>query len=124
MQYTFPIVGARFRPPAVPILGVLPSGTPLRVVAEPENEHDPNAVALWIDTEAIPQRCHRDLGEASPNFGFGLEDILATPEWHLGYIPRVSAENFAPLLCDYDASGVLGFDEKGRPTVKVTLEPK
>lgn len=41
-----PVAGVSFRPDAVADPSFEP-GLPLALVPEPENEHDPNAVAVW-----------------------------------------------------------------------------
>jgi|HubBroStandDraft_1064217.scaffolds.fasta_scaffold57781_5 hypothetical protein len=104
MRYALPIVGARFRPPSVGLLEVMPLGFPLLLAREPSNAYDANAVRVLIpglaefDTlpvEAVVEKCA----------GFGKEVIAvrdAMP-WHLGYIPREVAEEVARVM---DAAGV------------------
>ena len=82
-----PIVGAQFRPPAKALLAALPQGTPLRLQAEPDNEYDSLAVAVWLDSEAIPASCHEELKLHLAGYGFDLEQVLTQPSWHLGFIP-------------------------------------
>lgn len=123
-MYTFPIVGSVYRPPAKAILEVIPLGTPLLVKAEPTNEHDPYAVAVWIETKEIPENLHEDLDQAGQQYGYCIEEIRDSPKWHLGYIPREQALNFQPLLKSHDATAKLGFSPTGKPTVQVELKAK
>ena len=51
-----PLVGAYFRPPAQQLLRHLPSGTELVLEPEPENPHDPNAIAVYTRSSSIPSR--------------------------------------------------------------------
>lgn len=118
---TLAIVGARFRPPASGLLSVLPGGAPLMVRREPSNQYDANALQVLLPItslqEAVPEE---QLRAAVEGFGFGLAEIFAQPEWHLGYVPRTDAELLAP---SFDSEGVrevqgsLTFDLQGRPAV-------
>ena len=47
-----PVAGVSFRPEALEDPSFEP-GLPLALVPEPENEHDPNAVAIWNDDRAL-----------------------------------------------------------------------
>ena len=47
-----PVAGVTFRPGAVDDPGFDP-GQRLALVAEPENEHDPNAVAIWNEERTV-----------------------------------------------------------------------
>lgn len=113
-----PIVGAFYRPPAKLLLEVLAVGTPLLLLAEPDNPADRNAVAVWIKTEDIPSTAYGTLEENLPQFGFDLQGVLNTPSWHLGYIPK----NFAVQLKDafvvvegQELAGTFGTNPKGEP---------
>jgi hypothetical protein len=61
------IVGTRFRgPKAVAALARLRPGDRLRLVREPENEHDPDAVAVYSGTTHlgyIPRGVNRDVAD-------------------------------------------------------------
>lgn len=104
--HTLPIVGAHFGPtrgsPSKVLISALAVGTPLLLIAEPENPADVNAVAVWLKSEKIPESGHALLEEGLPSFGFSLDQILAQDAWHLGYIPkeiaaRLRAEGVVPL---------------------------
>ena len=95
MPYTtLPIVGAFYRPPAQTLLGVLPVGTDLTLMAEPDNAHDPNAVAVWLASAEIPPDVYDLLEAGLATSGHTLSTILNQEYWHLGYLPK----NFAALL--------------------------
>ena len=47
-----PVAGVTYRPGAVEDVGFDP-GRPLALVPEPENEHDPNAVAIWNEERTV-----------------------------------------------------------------------
>ena len=111
----FPIVGAFHRPPARAILQVLPINCPLTLRPEPTNEYDPNAIQILVSTSHIPTTQHEQLEVLAAGYGFTLEEILAEPEWHLGYIPRDRNEGLTELG---ELEGKLGFDLKGKPTVE------
>ena len=101
---TFPIVGAFYRPPAKALIEALAVGTPLMLLAEPENEFDKNAVAVWLKSSDIPEASKEKLEESLPPFGFDMEKITAQDSWHLGYIPK----EMAAML---RSSGAVGTEE-------------
>jgi hypothetical protein len=47
-----PVAGVSFRPGAVDDASFDP-GRPLALVPEPDNEHDPNAVAIWNEERTL-----------------------------------------------------------------------
>lgn len=98
---TLPIVGAFYRPPAKVVLQSLAVGTPMFLMAEPENQYDPNAIAVWMNTSDIPQASQDELEGALPQFGFTLAQVLEMEQIHLGYIPKEMAAKIV-------ASGKLG----------------
>jgi hypothetical protein len=82
--FAAPIVGSFFRKPAPAIIANLPSGTPLRLEAEPDNPHDPNAIKVIIDAEHLPH--NEELEAACVAQGTFPEDLYAAASWHIGYI--------------------------------------
>ena len=126
--YTVPIVGAHFRPPAKAILAVLPAGTELRVVQEPENPYDTRAIAVYCSGAAIPQVFHQELEVQAQGYGFDLATILAS-DWHLGYIAAKAPKGYEGKLAGelFDrvsgAKAKLGFLPNGNPAVIVELAP-
>ena len=89
---TLPIVGAYFRPPAKVLIEVLSIGTPLELIAEPDNIYDPNAIAVWLNSSHIPPEAYSRLEELLPPFGYSLEDVMNEEYWHLGYVPKELAK--------------------------------
>lgn len=53
MKLSIPLVGMQFRPPAAQVLSVLPIGTTLKLVPEPENPKDSNAIRVVVDLDEI-----------------------------------------------------------------------
>ena len=118
---TMPIVGAFYRPPAQALLDAIAVDTPLLLVAEPENQHDPNAIAVWLGSDNIPETAYVRLKENLPSSGFSLEGVLAEPVWHLGYIPRALAAELkaANVLGEHNELAVtFAVSGKGEPRVK------
>jgi hypothetical protein len=92
------------------------------LIAEPENQHDPNAIAVWVNTADIPEKSHSKLRVTLPDFGYTLENLLAAGELHLGYIPRDLAAKLRgdgtvqedePLRCSFSVSA------SGAPRVRL-----
>jgi HIRAN domain len=119
MNFSFPIVGARFRPPAQGLLACLPYGFPLVLSREPTNAHDGNAVRVLItDVRALSALEEHLVDENLVGFGSTHADVLALARKgpiQLGYIPRENAIQFAPLLDKHDGqcAAALGFSASG-----------
>ena len=120
-----PIVGAHYRPPAKLLISVLPIGTPLFLLAEPDNAYDPNAIMVMLETQNIPDEADEVLEQQLPEFGLDLDMITSQDQWHLGYIPK----EFAAMLRAADIVKVnvpsdvtFGTNPKGDPRV-VFAEP-
>lgn len=84
------LVGAHFRPPARALLSSLKTGQELILRAEPDNPYDPDAMAVWLETETLSFDMATDqfaeFEAALASQGFTPEDIRDQPEWQLGYI--------------------------------------
>jgi hypothetical protein len=119
---THAIVGAYHRPPAKAILQVLPAGCALRLIPEPENEYDVNAIKVEVLIALVPESEHQNLENLSAGYGITLAELLAQESWHLGYIPRVEALNLAPRLGGKELTGTLSFNAKGAPMVEIDEE--
>lgn len=119
-----PVVGMHFRPPAKPLMSVLPQGCPLVLEREPQNEYDPQAVRVLVLTKDIPEGLHAKLGERVEAYGFDLEAILAQESWHLGYVKKEYAQTLSPQLEAFEAKAELAFDAKGFPSAVITLTEK
>lgn len=126
-MHTFLIVGAHYRPPAKAILEALPLNTPLTLHAEPENEHDENAIQVLVASSTIARAvkqsedCKRTLINACADCGFTDFDALfeSAKSWHLGYIPRGIA---AKIKLETDVTGTLCFLPDGKPAVTTSSE--
>jgi hypothetical protein len=114
-----PLVGMFFRPPAKAILAHLPSSCPLEIQPEPENPHDENALQVFVKSTDIPPAQHEDLRADAAGMGFDLETILSTPEWHLGYIARAFAAQWAPAFSPGRTAAKLTFNFEGIPQVTI-----
>ena len=117
---TMPIVGAFYRPPAKVLLSVLAIGTPLQLMAEPENEYDSNAVAVWLDTNELTQAMQDELetSEALASCGFSLAQILEQEQWHLGYIPKEMAAKIQSSLGSAPYPVTFSTSANGAPRVR------
>jgi hypothetical protein len=119
MNFSFPIVGARFRPPAQGLLACLPYGFPLVLSREPTNAHDGNAVRVLItDIRALSALEEHLVDENLVGFGSTHADVLALAKKgpiHLGYIPRENAIQFASILDKHGGQwkAALGFSASG-----------
>lgn len=123
---SYPIVGAHFRPPAKSILQVLANGTRLVLRHEPSNPYDTEAVQVLVLSGDIPKEAHETLNTLASGYGFTIEDILAEPEIHLGYIPRTitsyAKDDLRKATGNPQATegfGILTSDAKGSPKVEV-----
>lgn len=116
-----PLVGAHYRPPAKSILANLRGETPLLLEAEPENKFDANAVKVLVETKEIPEDQHENLDMMAAGYGISIQEILAEPKWHLGYVARDHAERLQPVL-NTIKSAKLGFGSDDKPFVKIVME--
>ena len=122
----FPIVGAKFRPPAPGILSILPSGARLVARRESTNQYDANAVQVVWPTEVAQFVTRLEaINEVLVGYGTTLSALAEQPEWHLGYVPRENAATLAPRM---DAaqrptlSGRLAFSASGNPRIALMEE--
>lgn len=121
---TYPIVGAFYRPPAKALIDVLPIGTPLSLIAEPENAFDPFAVAVWLYSRDIPSGpAQETLRGTLPAFGIDLETVLAQDAWHLGYVPKEMAKALREsdtVPVDQPIEGSFSLSSGGAPRVRLS----
>lgn len=119
--------GMHFHPPAKAILQCLPKGAALRVVPEPHNEYDANALAIWVDSATIPQSEFDTLNTLAIPFGYSASDIIDAGEWLLGYIAREEAEHLVgpvnEALERHALRATLAFGGDGKPRVELTFTP-
>ena len=114
----YPIVGSKYRPPAQAILSVIPVGQELELIPEPDNEHDPNAIAVWIDGGAMTTQMEIDEVRAKfQGYGESIENITVQ-SWHLGYIPREIA---ATIHLDGPIRGRFTIGSNGGPRAEFEL---
>ncbi len=105
MTTLLPIVGAKFRPCALPIISVLAIGTPLTLRPDPTNPVDSNAKGVWVKTTDISNEgfAALDDGRLKP-FRMTIRDLAAQDEWQLGFIPAIAAShpNMAAVKSDLE----------------------
>lgn len=114
------LVGMQFHPPALAVLSALPAGCPLEVRPEPQNEYDPNALAVWLEIKNIPATAHETLSERLPGYGVTLEEFLQREEIQIGYIAKGEAAGIAGRLKG-PSSGHLSFSGGDRPRVLIAV---
>jgi len=123
MTASYPIVGAKFRPPAQGLLNVLPSGAKLLARREAANAYDANAIqVIWLTRDKCFETAEglSKLDAAVEGFGSSGRDVLDAPEWHLGYIPRTDALTLAPRMDRANVQtldGQLTFNAAGQPRI-------
>lgn len=123
LMSTYPIVGAFYRPPAQALISVLSIGTPLTLIAEPENEHDINAVAVWLYSKDIGENAHEVLEGLLPSYGTSLETVLSQEAWHIGYIAKEYAKQLreaGTVPTDGPKAGSFSLSTGGAPRVRLT----
>lgn len=121
-DYKLPIMGARFRKPAPALLSIAAGGTAMILRPEPENEHDNNAVAIYLPSSSMSDRV-LELGEDTlSNAGLEASDIRAKDLWHVGYIPKEIASWMQARLAGKDHPAKLAFLVDGKPAVEFQLQ--
>lgn len=126
--------------PAKLLVETLPNGTELKLVREPGNEYDRNAIQVWLAQSALPEWLDEvtdPLSDAAAQklddfqiklqgYGWDLERFWSQPEFMLGYVAKEVAVNLAGLM---DQSGKTAWSKgisftvsgKGKPEVRVDL---
>lgn len=132
-MHRVPLVGAYFHPPAAAIIRRLPAEAPLRIVPEPDNPHDANALAVHLVTGDYPKWFEFGAQDAEfenelAGFGLSIEAVLSAESFHLGYIARADAARLAgtiSLVINDDHTthcpAKLSFDPAGKPQVVLEL---
>jgi hypothetical protein len=115
---TLPIVGAFYRPPAKALIEALSIGTPLELIAEPDNQYDPNAIAVYLRTVDIPPNAYDKLEEILPPYGYSLEQVMNEEIFHLGYIPKEFAAKLAPGFGTEPMEVTFSLSSNGAPRVR------
>ena len=126
------LVGAFFRPPAKFLLEVLPAGTPLTLVPEPENPYDENAIAVYGSAAGASLAGLMSIAPQLEGCGHGLpDDLEERAEWvetsrHLGYVAKDQTASIRRAAESYNSTAPwhakLSFSAEGKPQVKVFLE--
>lgn len=124
-QHSVPIVGVHFRQGGKAVLGSLPTGADLRLLREPANPYDPDALQVQARLTAIPDSEVANLDLQLQGYGLDYASLLAADEWfHLGYVANSdkTGGKFATALSQIlDAAGRsthmarLGFLADGKP---------
>lgn len=121
--YSSPIVGMYYRPPAAAIMKCLHSGCALRLVPEPSNAYDANAVQVMLDSATILDASRERLADALQGMGYSVEDIFAQPEWHLGYLAKEYAAAMQSLIVGASrCEASLAFGPSGKPQANISIE--
>jgi hypothetical protein len=90
MKRYVPLVGMRYRRPALAFTTNLKAGHPLLLEKEPLNEYDPLAIAVKLDQQSLFDEQKQLLKGPLSAFGCSLEEL---PRFiHLGYIARTETE--------------------------------
>lgn len=122
--YMAEIRGMGFHPPAKLLIERLRGGAKLKLVREPENKYDPNAIKAFIEPAGVAAE-DRDEAFVEKLAGYGLtvEDFDAAPEWMLGYIGKEFAAQMAEQLsAEPEAySAQLCFSGVGKPQAQVKI---
>jgi len=133
-----PIVGAYHRPPAQALLAHLPLSFPLLLRREPTNQFDPYAIMVVLrtaDLEALNPELLAQISSACAGYGYTQDDLLATAEWHVGYIPKAAAPALGQAMLKYwtenlpedpafpaETPGTLATLTTGAPAIKLDLD--
>lgn len=145
-----PLVGAFHRPPAKTVLEVLPHGTALLLVPEPENPYDAGAIRVMVDLRAL---CDDDdafqaqLCQELDGVGADFSDVVDDGPLQLGYCAATGGKPLAKLAAVWSQTGLspvgnsaiaeaigpdgismtnwtatLSFGPDGHPAVKITVD--
>jgi hypothetical protein len=110
-----PIVGQRHHGCATALISALPYHHPLRLIPEPTNPHDPNAVRVVVLKHLLTPSI---LAQLSPRDNFTLSTLPNLVM--LGYIKATEAAKLNDQLCEPDAKLVFHnnhpFALTGEPT--------
>lgn len=105
-----PLVGAFHRPPAKTVLEVLPIGTVLMLVPEPENPYDVGAIRVMVD---LADLCADDdfattLETALDAVGADFDDVVhGSGPLQLGYCAATGGKPLAKLTTLWSQTGLV-----------------
>lgn len=131
------LVGSHFVPPSKLLLENLPQGTKIRLLADPENPYDQNAIKVLLPPGGIPVERHEKLAEALPAMGWTLEDVLGADVLMLGHLaasdgkPLQKVQQSDPqivgnkefLEAGLEGEGELLFDGSGMVLIRFRPKP-
>jgi len=120
-KLTIPLVGAGFRPPAKQVLTVLPLGFELSLKAEPDNEYDPNAVAVFADMGNYPISRVELLDAVLSGTSFATSDVCSNGDMMLGYLAASGKKTAKGGLGNAEALMLASTLEWGLMELKCTL---
>jgi len=135
--FTLPIVGANFRKPAPLIFKALVVGHPLLLEPEPTNQYDRYAVKVLLSISTLTESMIEELTDTLPTQGYTIEQLLALPVLHLGYIAsnQPKGESWPILAPDLAGQwpeqeedspvyteGTLVFSDYGKPAIQFALD--
>jgi HIRAN domain len=123
LQFTSPIVGMFYRPPAKAIVTYLKPGAMLIVRPEPDNPADVNAIAVFIPggelTSQMTALMSAEISKSGRDANMECEKELV----QLGYIPKeIAADIKARFPLTEDVPGTFGINVRGQPTVQFYLQ--
>ena len=111
------IVGAKFRPPAELILGILSVGTRLTLRPEPNNRYDPNAKAVILDFKNITISSWDAMSQSlKDNL---TDEKFADGEIQLGYIPAAVAAHSKLQAIKSEVLGRFRISPTGIPQIEL-----
>jgi hypothetical protein len=129
---TYPIVGMYYRPPAQALVDSLPVGTPMILRADPHGEvsgsahNDPTAICIVMRTEAVAAEtlANAEFIAALSRYGTSIDDFLAEPEWHIGFVPKELAYEAtnSGFPAGVDIPGIFSVSANGKPRIRFELE--
>ena len=109
-----PLVGMYFRPPAQIVLKGLLGGSHLTLTPEPENPYDSNAIRVECNPNDMEPEYKESIREQLEGYGKTLEELLAEPSIHLGYVAKTHTAIAEGIL-----GGVLVFAGDGKPWIEL-----
>lgn len=131
-EISAPLVGMRFRPPALTILQGLGMDQELVLLREPSNPYDENAIQVWLPKDWVDDKLEL-AGEARAEAqSAGNEEVAQAifkgEPFFLGFIARDVAAIWSPVLDKAAEAGQpfppakLSFSSSGAPLVVLEIE--
>lgn len=124
---TLPIRGFQFRPHGRAIVRGLTHGQSLVLEREPDNEYDPHAVKIILETGSLSDDAKANLADTLPGGGIELDEFLTVTRWHIGYIPKEMSQNIGTILQHPEQVALRAtftLDVKGYPSIELSAQQK